>query len=82
MCRTQGLPLRWLEEDEHDEIVEQRDICPLNAAGPPLETLSEDACWLIGPFEQRLLDAQDAVAPDAPRIALRSLFEKAARGRV
>ena len=79
VCRTQGLPLRWLEEDEHDEIVELRDICPLNAAGPAIETLSEDACWLIGPFEQRLLDAQDAVAPDAPRIALRSLFESTAR---
>ncbi len=82
VCRTQGLPLRWLAEDEHDEIVEQRDICPLNEPGPPITELSEDACWLIGPFEQRLLDAQDSVAPDAPRIALRSLFENAGREKV
>jgi Fe-S-cluster containining protein len=74
VCRTQGLPLRWLEHDEQEAIVEQRDICPLNAAGPALETLPEVACWPIGPFEQRLLDAQDTVAQDAPRIALRSLF--------
>ena len=74
VCRTQGLPLRWLEEDEHDEIVEQRDICPLNAEGPALSELPEEACWLIGPFEQRLLDAQDSVDPDAQRVALRSLF--------
>ena len=76
VCRTQGLPLRWLEEDEHEEIVEQRDICPLNAAGPPLEALPDEACWLLGPFEQRLLDVQDTVAEDAPRVALRSLFTR------
>lgn len=74
VCRTQGLPLRWLEEDERDEIVERRDICPLNAEGPPLEQLPEDACWLIGPHEQRLLDLQDESDPNAPRVPLRSLF--------
>lgn len=78
VCRTQGLPLRWLEEDEHDEIVELRDICPLNAEGPALDEVPEDACWLIGPFEERLLDAQAEHDPDAgdgsQRVALRSLF--------
>lgn len=82
VCRTQGLPLRWLAEDEEtDEIFESRDICPLNEdGGPPIEELPADQCWLLGPFEQRLADRQRAESADreAPRVALRSLFTKAA----
>ena len=33
VCRTQGLPLRWLEELDDDALVEMRDICPLNEEG-------------------------------------------------
>ena len=77
VCRTQGLPLRWFEEDEHDEIVEQRDICPLNLEGPELTAMPEDAFWLIGPFEQRLLDVQDQEDPvGTERVSLRGLFRK------
>lgn len=77
VCRTQGLPLRWLAEDEHDEIVEERDICPLNLEGPALETLSEDDCWLIGPFEERLAELQaEADGGELGRVALRDLFAK------
>lgn len=81
VCRSQGLPLRVFYEDG-DEIVERRDICPLNAeGGPPLEALDEEACWLVGPFELRLatIDARYVAATgrgrdgDA-RVALRSLF--------
>lgn len=60
VCRSQGLPLRVLFEDEAGEIAEQRDICPLNLdGGPPLDQLDEDDCWLVGPHELRLasLDA-------------------------
>lgn len=77
VCRTQGLPLRWLEEDElEEEIIESRDICPKNVAGgPPLEELEADECWTLGPFEQRLADRQDAVDDGRGlRVALRSLF--------
>lgn len=74
VCRTQGLPLRWLEE-EGDEVFEVRDICPLNAEGPPLEELPADECWSIGPFEERLSRAQ----PDGTRIPLRSLFDSKKR---
>lgn len=78
VCRTQGLPLRWLAEDEDGEIVEERDICPENASGPPLEELEADACWTIGPFEQRLADRQHAEDGDrGERVALRSLFAQA-----
>lgn len=72
VCRTQGLPLRWLEEDEEtDEVFEARDICPPNAEGPPLEELPAEACWTIGPFEERLARQQN----DGERVALRSLFD-------
>jgi Fe-S-cluster containining protein len=76
VCRTQGLPLRWLEEDEDEEIVESRDICPKNVAGgPPLEELADGDCWTIGPFEQRLADRQaDLDGGRCERVALRGLF--------
>lgn len=77
VCRTQGLPLRWLEDDEEeDAIVEARDICPKNVeGGPPLEELEADACWTLGPFEQRLADKQASIDGDrGERVALRSLF--------
>jgi Fe-S-cluster containining protein len=70
VCRTQGLPLRWIE-DEGEEIYEARDICPLNAEGPPLEELPAEECWSIGPFEERLAREQK----DGARVALRSLFD-------
>lgn len=72
VCRTQGLPLRWLEEDEEtDEVFEARDICPLNAEGTPLEELATEECWSIGPFEERLARQQN----DGKRVALRSMFD-------
>jgi Fe-S-cluster containining protein len=75
VCRTQGLPLRWLEEDA-DEVVERRDICPLNEAGEPLEALPEDACWTLGPCEERLRRLQEAAdGGKGRRIALRAIFQ-------
>lgn len=79
VCRTQGLPLRWLDVDESFEsAVEYRDICPLNEAGePPLEELEADECWTLGPLEGRLAELQRRSQPPADeldRIALRALF--------
>lgn len=76
VCRTQGLPLRWLEEDASGEIREQRDICELNAEGPALGGLEEADCWWIGPVELELGGLQEQFASDgeARRVALRSLF--------
>lgn len=80
VCRTQGLPLRWLEEDEAEEIVELRDICPLNAEAVAPERLEEEGCWTIGPFEERLADLQaEADGGEMRRVHLRTLF--AAGGR-
>jgi len=83
VCRTQGLPLRWIDEVE-GELAELRDICPLNEPGEPIEELPEDACWELGPIEERLAATEleegraagDSGAPEAtrPRVRLRDLF--------
>jgi len=76
VCRTQGLPLRWIEEDEQGPQ-ELRDICALNVEGPPLEELSADTCWTIGPAEAHLARMQREVDGGAPqRVSLRSLFAR------
>lgn len=84
VCRTQGLPLRWLDHDEDDEdaMVEARDVCPKNFAdaGPALEELPAEACWTIGPIEQRLASRQAALdGGEGRRVPLRSLFRGSRR---
>jgi hypothetical protein len=76
VCRTQGLPLRWLDRDEDDAPFEARDVCPLNVdGGPPLEELPADACWTLGPVEERLAARLSVVDGGEPRrIPLRALF--------
>jgi Fe-S-cluster containining protein len=75
VCRTQGLPLRWTEtEAEDDAAVELRAICPLNEAGEPIVQLRADACWTLGPAEERLALLQLAAGAGAPRTRLRDLF--------
>jgi hypothetical protein len=79
VCRTQGLPLRWIEESDRDsrqvrEVRELRDICPLNDAGPPIEDLAPDDCWTIGPTEERLARLQIARDGGVRRTLLRDLF--------
>ena len=79
VCRTQGLPLRWLEEEESGDFVELRDICPLNDEGDvePIEELPEDECWSIGPTEERLARLQLQFGEGKlTRIPLRSLFQR------
>lgn len=72
VCRTQGLPLRWIENE-----MEFRDICPLNDEGPALENLPAEQCWSIGPVEARLATLQSNKAnKQMKRIALRDLFTK------
>jgi len=78
VCRTQGLPLRVFLEDESEEIVEKRDICPLNVeGGPPLASLESEDCWLVGPDELRLVSMNDAhCGEDSRRVLLRALFRR------
>jgi uncharacterized protein len=75
VCRTQGLPLRWIEERSDGNSVELRDICPLNESGPPIESMPTEECWSIGPFEERLARLQGlADGGKLRRVTLRSLF--------
>lgn len=75
VCRTQGLPLRWLEPDPEGGVLEYRDICALNEDGPPLEDLPEGDCWTLGPTEGRLAALQEAWSDGRlERVALRDLF--------
>lgn len=88
VCRTQGLPLRWIDYDQQAEF---RDICPLNddpvpGEYPTIELLPEDDCWTLGEAEERLRNMQAefqhdpdeaaSVSPDRalPRVRLRDLF--------
>jgi Fe-S-cluster containining protein len=79
VCRTQGLPLRWIEEINEEELYEMRDICPLNEEGEPIVNLKAEDCWTIGPFEEKLAEIQKEFS-DKPigknRVKLRELFKK------
>ena len=76
VCRTQGLPLSWIDEDQGPSPVEMRDICPLNDPGPPIVDLPSDTCWSIGPFEACLARLQiEMSGGPMGRIELRDLFE-------
>jgi hypothetical protein len=76
VCRTQGLPLRWIDDEGGPHAVERRDICPLNEAGPPLENLSVADCWTLGPIEACLAALQaEADGGRLRRVRLRDLFE-------
>lgn len=75
VCRTQGLPLRWMEEAADGNVVELRDICPSNDRGKAIEDLSAEECWTIGPIEGKLAGLQAALdGGDLQRVSLRSLF--------
>jgi len=76
VCRTQGLPLSWWEENQEGQIYRMRDICPLNITGPPIESLPEKSCWSIGPHEQKLAMLQKKYGSrEQKRVTLRSLFK-------
>ncbi len=79
VCRTQGLPLRWVDLGE----AEKRDICVLNAKefknqGAELSRLSVEDCWTIGETESRLAGLQvralGSFQENLPRVKLRDLF--------
>lgn len=81
VCRTQGLPLRWIEEINKEELYEIRDICPLNEEGEPIVNLKAEDCWTIGIFEEKLAMIQREYelfsnnTSQMNRITLRDLFK-------
>ena len=80
VCRSQGLPLRWVEEESAEPAAEYRDICPLNEAVDPA-ALEPEQCWTLGPVEERLsllqrLFAEQAGSDPGARVGLRGLFAR------
>jgi uncharacterized protein len=81
VCRTQGLPLRWIGQDDRGALAEMRDICEKNESGPPVEEIPRRDCWTLGPFEDRLAALQRrADGGRGKRIPLRTLFAGEADG--
>jgi hypothetical protein len=77
VCRTQGLPLRWLEPDGDGGGLEYRDICPLNECedGVPIVELPPEALWTLGPWEDKLRLLQELRdGGEGWRVTLRDLF--------
>lgn len=75
VCRTQGLPLQWADEDENQNPVLLRDICPRNDVSIDLLGLPGEMVWHIGPVEEKLAQMQYSITGAATnRVALRSLF--------
>jgi Fe-S-cluster containining protein len=72
VCRTQGLPLRWVDDEAEAEY---RDICPLNDESDPIEELAAEECWTLGEFEARLALLQG----NGKRVRLRDLFAPGTR---
>lgn len=56
--------------------VEFRDICPLNETDEPTTSLDADACWTLGPVEERLASLQISARDVPSRVALRDLFAR------
>src|SRR5690606_4355869 len=80
VCRTQGLPLRWIDADDGRE---RRDVCPPNEGGPtstPLEDLRADECWPIGAVERALALVDDLAGGTRSRCSLRDLAAVALLG--
>ena len=79
VCRSQGLPFRWIVEDEQGDLAEYRDICPKNDSPDFLETLEAESCWELGPAEEALQQIQvESQKPgtEPERLVLRDLFRQ------
>lgn len=75
VCRTQGLPLQWIDIGEYESPVLFRDICPRNDESVDLLGLPDDMVWHIGPIEEQLAQMQYSInGGTTNRIPLRSLF--------
>ncbi len=77
VCRTQGLPFRWIEDNDMNERIEWRDICPVNAEHIAVMELPEEGCLTLGSFEGQLADLQKIAFGNLDRVLMRSLFAKA-----
>lgn len=76
VCRTHGVPISYLVEEDN-EWFDERDICPLNEEGEPLEDLPQEKLFQNNAWEEKL--AQLQIITDKgkmERVLLRDLFKK------
>ena len=73
ICRTHGLPLRWIDEDENGDDIEERDVCELNALD--LVELDPSQCFTLGVPELQLAKMNELTFGDNERVLLRGLFK-------
>ena len=65
VCRSYGLPQRWVQRHADGSVFEHREICEKNElGGAPVDELSAEECWTMN-----LVEAQTS-----ERIMLRDLF--------
>ena len=84
VCRTQGLPLRWLEPYGEGGGFEYRDVCKLNEheTGVPLVELAPELFWTLGPWESKLRLLQELRdGGEGRRVALRDLWNGGGQAR-
>ena len=71
ICRTHGLPMRWLDESQQ---AEERDICAENEH-IDIIALDNTLCWTSNTAEIQLSVMNIATFGDADRIPMRSFWE-------
>lgn len=75
VCRTHGVPISYLTE-ENNEWFDERDICPLNEEGEPLEDLPTEKLFQNNSWEEKLAQLQIiADKGKMERVLLRTLFQ-------
>ena len=90
ICRTHGLPMRYFmtlrealemsvideipELHSEDEKIELRDICELSDLD--VMALPDEHCWISEIAEAQLAAMDACTFGEAPRISMRSFFEK------
>ena len=86
ICRTHGLPMRWIEgtdnsddTSEEDDPIEQRDICELNDDCIDLIAISPDLCWNSEVAEMQLAIMNIYTYSAQVRIPMRSFFDHKSR---
>ena len=70
ICRTHGLPLRWISEDGN----EQRDICEINESCADILTLPQESCWNSDTAEMQLSLINLCTYGDYARVSMRDFF--------
>lgn len=76
ICRTHGLPMRWLDDTDDPETspLEQRDICEINDDCLDILQIPSDLCWSSETAETQLALMNICTFNDHKRIPMRAFF--------